>query len=167
MVVPNNHGFSLLKMIMTWGVSGIPPFKETPIYQLANHQLVSSPQSQQHEKVGGSNDPKGRKGATSMRWAMTRFSIGLPECSLKMVQDSLGNQWKRSLPSFEHTDKPRPFPVIHQAYHKTWQLRYLCPKRRRKSGMNSWRKCFDSLRSRGKIYTWSRWGNPPIGNIES
>ena len=36
----------LLKMIILGCEMGIPPFKETPIYQLANHQLVSSPQSQ-------------------------------------------------------------------------------------------------------------------------
>ena len=31
MVVPNNHGFSYWKWSF-WGVLGVPPFKETPIY---------------------------------------------------------------------------------------------------------------------------------------
>ena len=35
MMVPNNHRFSLLKMII-WGVLGVPPFKETPIYPYQN-----------------------------------------------------------------------------------------------------------------------------------
>ena len=36
MVVPNNHGFSYLKWSF-WGVLGVPPFKETPIYKLGFH----------------------------------------------------------------------------------------------------------------------------------
>ena len=31
MLVPNNHGFSYSKWSF-WGVLGVPPFKETPIY---------------------------------------------------------------------------------------------------------------------------------------
>ena len=32
MVVPNNHGVFLVEMIIL-GVLGVPPFKETPIWQ--------------------------------------------------------------------------------------------------------------------------------------
>ena len=35
MVVPNNHGFSYSKWSF-WGVLGVPPFKETPIYIYIN-----------------------------------------------------------------------------------------------------------------------------------
>ena len=35
-------GFSLLKMISTWGVLGVPPFKETPIRVFLEHSSISS-----------------------------------------------------------------------------------------------------------------------------
>ena len=41
MVVPNNHGFSFKKWSF-WGVLGVPPFKETPIYILKLLEIKSN-----------------------------------------------------------------------------------------------------------------------------
>ena len=46
MVVPNNHLFVLLKMIILGCEMGVPPFKETPISKIPGYHVWNVPMSQ-------------------------------------------------------------------------------------------------------------------------